>query len=157
VTRALLWLALASACLAHAPAPSAPALPGITEIVLEKDCFGCPTGTLLVLRREGTATLTLTGKARQGTVDRVSTGSIPRKDFEKLADLLVSKGFFALDDEYSDPRTADGEWTRIRAVRDGQAKSVTKRTHPGPPGLQAIEQALQAVRAGLTFAPSPPP
>jgi hypothetical protein len=157
LTRALLSLALASACLAHAPAPSASALPGITEIALENDCFGCPTGTLLVLRREGTATLSLTGKARHGTVDRVSTGSIPRKDFEKLADLLVSKGFFALDDEYSDPRTADGEWTRIRAVRDGQTKSVTKRTHPGPPGLQAIEQALQAVRAGLTFAPSPAP
>jgi hypothetical protein len=157
VTRALLSLALASACLVHAPPPSAPPRQGITEIALEKDCFGCPRGTLLVLRREGTATLTLTGKARHGTVDRVSTASIPRKDFAKLADLLVSKGFFTLDDEYSDPRTADGEWTTIRAVRDGRTKRVTKRTHPGPTALQAIEEALQAVRAGLTFTPSPAP
>ena len=154
MTRALLSLALASACLTQAPAPSAPPLPGITEIALEKDCFGCPTGTLLVLRRDGTATLTLTGKARHGTVDRVSTASIPRKDFEKLAELLVSKGFFALQDEYSEPGTADGEWTTIRAVRDGQTKRVTQRTQAGPAALQAIEQAIQAVRAGLTFAPS---
>jgi hypothetical protein len=157
VTRAVLSLALASGCFAQAPPPSAPPRQGITEIALEKDCFGCPTGTLLVLRRAGTATLTLTGKARHGTVDRVSTGSILSKDFEKLADLLVSKGFFTLPDEDSDPGTADGEWTTIRAVRDGRTKRVTQRTQPGPPGLQAIEQALQAVRAGLTLAPSPAP
>lgn len=156
MTRAVLSLALASGSLAQAP-PSAPPRPGITEIALEQDCFGCATGSVLVLRRAGTATLTLAGKARHATVDRVSTGSILTKDFEKLADLLVSKGFFTLQDEYSDPGTADGEWTTIRAVRDGKTKRVTQRTQGGPPGLQAIAQALQAVRAGLTLSPSPAP
>jgi hypothetical protein len=155
--RGLLAIALASACLAHAPAPSAPPDGEITEIRFENDCFGCPTGTLLVLRREGTATLTETGKARHGTVDRVSTGSIPRKDFNRLAALLVAKGFFALEDDYPDAQKADGAWTTISARRDGQTKRVTGRTQAGPPALQAIAQALQAVRTGLTLTPSPSP
>ena len=59
----------------------------ITEISLERDCSGCATGSVLVLRRDGSATLTTTGKARLGTADRVAVGRVRSEDFEQLAQL----------------------------------------------------------------------
>jgi len=136
-------------------AQSAPAPPvlGVTEITLERDCFGCSTGSILVLRRDGTATDTVTGKARAGTQNHVSRGKIRSVDFEKLARLMVSEGFFAFKDEYENPELRDGAWTTIGAVRDGQEKKIFRREHEGPGGLDGIEKAIDAVRTQITFIP----
>jgi len=154
---ALLWLALATARALDSASPAAVPAHAITEIALERNCFGCPNGSLLVLQRNGTATSTVIGSARLGTVNRVSTGRVRREDFDALAQLLVSRGFFALEDEYADPRLRDGEWTSIRAVRDGREKKVFDRAHAGPARLQAIEAAIDAVKAGLGLTPSSVP
>jgi hypothetical protein len=126
----------------------------ITEITLERGCSGCPTGSIVILRRSGVATLTLTGNARFGTGDRTSQGRVAPKDFEELARLLLSQGFFELKAEYSDPQTQDGEWAAIIAVRDGQERKVHARNHAGPPSLEAIQKAIEAVKARIDFAPA---
>ena len=123
----------------------------ITEIALERDCSGCATGTLVTLRRDGTATRHDTGKARFRTEDRTFTGSVERADFERLASLLISSGFFDLQDEYRDPELADGEWITTSAIRDGSARSVLDSNGAGPPALKAIEEAIEGVRASIAW------
>jgi len=56
------------------PSPAASPVAAVTEITYERNCFGCPTDSILVLKRDGTATYTVTGNARQGTADRTSRG-----------------------------------------------------------------------------------
>jgi hypothetical protein len=141
-----------------AAAPSPPAAPskaphGISQIVVEHDCFGCATGWSLVLRSDGSATHTVTGNPRHGTIDQVKDGSIGTREFDRLAALLVSRGFFTMKDEYSDPRTADGPWTSIAAVRAGGEKKVFDRGDAGPASLRAIETEIEAVKTRLTLAP----
>lgn len=147
---------LVAATSPRSPSPPA-ARHGITQIVVEHDCFGCATGWTLVLRSDGTATHTVTGHARHGTMDQVSTASIGAREFERLAALLVSRGFFAMKDEYGDPQTADGPWTSIAAVRGGREKKVVARGQAGPAPLRAIETEIEAVKARLSLSPSPAP
>jgi hypothetical protein len=154
MTSALLSMALAAALGSDSVSPAAPPVHAISEIKLEHNCFGCPTGSILVLQRSGTATYTVTGSARHGTVDRASTGPLRREDFDALAQLLVSRGFFALEDKYDDPQARDGAWTTVSAVRGGQEKKVFHRVQAGPARLRAIEQAIEAVKARLVLAPS---
>jgi len=140
------------------PSPSTTSSPagarhGLTQIVAEHDCFGCATGWTLVLRSDGTATHTLTGNARHGTVDQVKTASLGVREFDRLAALLVARGFFAMKDEYADPQTADGPWTSIAAVRAGREKKVFDRGEAGPAPLRAIETEIEAVRSRLAFFP----
>lgn len=148
---ALLAPCLGPACVAATPSLDGPSAPSITEITLERDCFGCPTGSILVLRRSGAATYTITGKARHGTVDRAAKGVVRGKDFDGLARLMVSQGFFGLKEQYGDPERRDGEWTSIGATRDGQEKKVLDRGHAGPPSLAAIEKAIDALRARIDW------
>jgi hypothetical protein len=153
-------VAMAAALLAattSALAGSAPAAHAITRIVVEHDCFGCATGWSLVLDRDGTATHTVTGNPRHGTEDKVSTGSIGAREFDRLAALLVSRGFFALENEYGDPATADGPWTSVAALRDGVEKKVVSRGEAGPPPLRAITKELTAIKVRLRLPPSPAP
>lgn len=126
----------------------------ITEITLERGCSGCPTGSIVTLRRSGDATLTLTGNARFGAGDRTSQGRVEPKDFEELARLLLSQGFFGLKAEYSDPQTQDGEWAAIGAIRDGQEWKVHARNHAGPPSVETIQKAIDAVKARIAFVPA---
>ena len=144
------------ACSPDAAAPSPASSPspratthGITQIVVEHDCFGCATGWSLVLRSDGTATYTVTGSLRHGTVDKVREGSLKVPEFDRLAGLLVARGFFTMKDEYADPQTADGPWTSIAAVRDGREKKVFGRGEAAPEPLRAIETEIEAVKAHL--------
>lgn len=142
-------LALLSGCApVGAGSPAA-----ITEIALERDCAGCPTGSTLVLRRDGTAVYTVTGKARLGTEDQVSRGQFAAKDFDRLARLAETQGFFTLDELYEDGQNQDGAWATTRITRDGRDKSVFRRDAAGPPALLAVEKAIDALRAGIRFVP----
>ena len=152
---ALFPLALSSFGPTDSPSPAASPVPAVNEITHERNCFGCPTGSILVLKRDGTATYTVTGNARQGTADRTSTGRIGREEFDSLARLLVARGFFAMQDEYADPQLRDGEWSSVTAVRGGVEKKVFERNHAGPASLQAIEKAIDAVRSRVVLTPVP--
>jgi len=127
----------------------------ITAITLERDCSGCPEGTVLVLRRDGTALLTTTGKARLGTQDRVLQGTVAAADFDALARRLHAQGYFAMDEVYEEPGLQDGAWTTLSVTRGGVDKRVFSREQAGPPALRALQAAVDAVQAGIAFAAPP--
>ena len=147
----LLAFILTACASVTAPRPDA-----VTAITLERDCSGCETGTTMTFRLDGMATLENTGKERFGTSDRSFTGKVARADFDRLASLLISRGFFDLRDEYRDPTLADGAWIATSAVRDGRTKKVVDRNEAGPPALRAIEEAIESVRASITWVPANP-
>ncbi len=147
---------LVALILATCDSVTAPRADSVTEIALERDCSGCETGTTMTFRQDGTAALKTTGKARFGTSDRSFTGSVARADFDRLASLLISRGFFDLRDEYRDPSLADGAWITTSAVRDGRTKKVLDSNEAGPPDLKAIEEGIEAVRASIRWAPATP-
>lgn len=149
----LLWMCWCVAPAAGAHPPDAKAVAAITEISLERDCSGCSTGSLLVLRRDGTATLTLTGKARLGTEDKVSRGTLRAPEFDALAQLALRQDFFALNDEYQDAELQDGSWTATRVLRGGQDKRVFSREGAGPAGLRALTAAIEALKSRIAFTP----
>jgi len=148
-------LALGWGVWAHAGAPDDDAAMArtITTISLERDCNGCPSGSLLVLRRDGTAHHTQTGKPRLGTEDKRSRGTVSPKDFEALARIVVAQGFFALEEQYADPQTQDGSWSTIGVARGASDKQVFSRDAAGPPALKTIEAAIEALRARISFVP----
>jgi hypothetical protein len=144
-----------SATSATSGAPSA-----ITQIGLERDCFGCATGTRVLLHRDGRAELTITGKARHRTVDRPLHGRIEPQQFEALARLVLEADFFALEPLYEEPDLQDGAWATIRVGRGGDIKEVFRREQAGPEGLArleaAIEAAIEAAQARSRFEPVGP-
>ena len=125
----------------------------VSEIRVERNCNGCPTGTVLVLTRSGSATFTQTGNARFGTHDSTKTAAVAAEDFDKLAAFIVSHDFFALNEEYANPETQDGRWTTIAVTRNGVTKSVTRRNRAGPDNLAEIERAINAVAQKIAIAP----
>ena len=157
VGRVAVGIALLQLCgslsFVSAQGPSGSAAASITEIALERDCSGCPTGSILVLRRNGTATLTATGKARLGTETKASRGTVRVEDFENLARFVVAQNFFALSDQYADPQIQGGPWATTTVTRDGQDKQVFRRGDAGPASLKAIEAAVDALRARIEFVP----
>lgn len=152
---ALLFAAL-SGCAAQVIAASAAAAPlaaGITEIRLEAGCFGCATGSSLVLRRDGSASFTVTGNARHGTADATSRATLALADFDALAERLVMLGYFGFDETYQDPEIQDGAWAAMSVVRNGMAKSVFRRNDAGPPSLSDAASAIEAAKMRLSFVP----
>ncbi|MCV2370520.1 hypothetical protein [Roseateles oligotrophus] len=154
--RVALSLAFCAASLAGGLALSAPVepLPGgeIIAISMEKDCFGCSTGERLHLRRDGLASLALTGKARHRTQDETSLGAIGSDDFEALARLTLAQGFFAMQDSYEDPQIRDGAWTLIKVeCSGGTSKQVFRREREGPTALNVIESAMAELRGRIVF------
>lgn len=150
---ALIWCVQ---LLTPAQAAKPPAMPDITIISLEKNCFGCIGGSLLVLRRDGTATLTVTGSARSGTTDVVSNGIVRREDFDALAQFAQARGFFSLDDSYDDPAMRDGAWSTTSIGHGGAEtplKRVFRRENAGPHALEAVETAIESLKARITFTP----
>lgn len=139
----LLFAALLAAC---ATAPR-----HITEVSLERGCFGCPASTKLVLRADGTATFTVTGNEPHGTLTIVSKGTVPARDFDGLAKLMTGKGFFSMPDDQSDPQARDGKWTLIAAVRDGVEKKVWNKNDMEPPAFVDVESAIDEVRRSIRF------
>jgi hypothetical protein len=125
----------------------------ISEITLERDCFGCATGSMLVLRRDGTARHTITGKARHGTADKSERGAVAAKDFDVLARLAMAKGFFELNDLYENPQLQDGSWSTTSVTRGGNTKRVFSRDGAAPAALEAVETAIENLKARITFAP----
>lgn len=125
----------------------------ITAITLERDCFGCPTGSILTLHRDGSARLTTSGKARRGTQDKTATGTVSAADFDALARLAVAQGFFELKDVYEDPQLKDGAWVTTRITRAGQDTQVFRRDEAGPAALKTVEAAIEALKAQISFAP----
>lgn len=150
--RLLVALALSTAVLAVARAAPPPDGAVISLIAMEKDCFGCASGSRLVLRRDGFAGLTQTGKARHGTQEKSSVGRVGTAEFEALARLTLAQGWLGLQDSYDDPQTRDGGWTLILVERsDGTAKQVFRRAGTGPAALDVIEAALLELQGGITF------
>jgi hypothetical protein len=124
----------------------------VTLISIERDCFGCTAGERLVLRRDGQASLVLTGKARHRTQEQVSLGRLAVEDFEALARLTLAQGFMALHDSYDDPQSRDGAWTTLTvACRAGATKQVFRRKGEGPAALDVIEAALRDLQGRISF------
>ncbi len=123
----------------------------ITEVRLERSCLGCPSESVIVLRRDGTATLTSAGNARSATVDRTSRGSISRSDFDEVARVLIAQRFFELDAQYAEPELRDGAWSMITVTRAAKEKSVRRGNGAGPRSLDIIERAIDAVRARIVW------
>lgn len=130
-----------------------PAMDDITEISIERDCTGCSSGTVLVLRRDGKATLNVVGKARLGTQDSSSSGSVSRADFDALAKLVASKGFFQMKDSYEAADVQDGAWVTTRVRSGTRDKQVIHRNAAGPDGLKQMEAAAAALQARIAFVP----
>lgn len=148
-----LWLALCWCAAPMASAQASGAASAITVITLERNCFGCTTGSLLVLRSDGTASYTVTGNARHGTQDKSARGSIRKQDFDALARFAASQGFFAMADSYEDPEVQDGAWTTTSIARGEQDKRVFRRNDTGPAELKAIEAAIETLRTKLSLVP----
>jgi hypothetical protein len=143
----------AFAALAACAQPAGTAMNTISEISIERDCSGCATGSVLVLRSDGTATLSTIGKARHATTDSASSGTLRREDFEALARLAQSQGFFEMKDIYEDPDVQDGAWVTTRVLRGKQDKRVIRRDAAGPEALKQLEAAITTLQARLAFTP----
>lgn len=135
------------------PRPAAAA--AVSEVGLERRCFGCTRSYQLVFRRDGTATRVDFGNARQGTADRTSLGRISAEAYGRLAALLDEKGFFGLAPEYRDPKIMDGSWATVHAVRGAATTRVLDHNQAGPPALRAIEDALDAAGSAVDWRPQP--
>ena len=125
--------------------------PSITEIALERRCFGCQEPYKLTFERDGAATHLLIGVARQGTVDRTRRGTVTREDFARLAALIQSEGFLDLNDDYRNPTVVDGQTVITSVVVDGRAKVVVNSNEAGPTRLKAIEDAIDALGSKVTW------
>jgi hypothetical protein len=126
---------------------------GISEIALERDCFGCPKGVTLLLRSDGTTLYTQVGKARHGTRDEVRQGRVSVGEFDALARLLVQRGFFQMKDRYEDPELQDGAWATLRATRGQQQKEVFVRDDAAPPEWRAVEAAIDVLSSRIRPVP----
>lgn len=140
---------------AHGMAQAASDAAVVSVIALERNCFGCAGAGVLELRRDGTATFSVQGNARQGTGSRVARGSVRAQDFDALSRLLVAKGFFSMQDVYQAVGLADGAWTIVAATAGTVHKRVFSREDAGPDGLRAIEAAIDGVHASIVFSSTP--
>ena len=137
------------------PSAAPPGAP-ITQISIERDCFGCAGGSLLVLRADGSAQRVQRGHARHGSLDVVTQGVGRAAEFAALARFVQVQQFFAMADEYQDPDLRDGPWTLVSVTRGGQEKRVFKRDEAGPEALKLLESRIDAVAARITFESAPP-
>ncbi len=142
----------AASAIASAPAP---AVADITEIALERGCFGCASGSLLVLHRNGTVAHTVTGNARHGTADVRSRATIAAADFDALAKQAITRGFYDWRDSYQNPQLADGDWTVLRLQQGDQVRQVFERNEAGPVGMSDLVRAIESWQAQTAFEPTP--
>ncbi len=140
-------------CIAPASGASADTAQGITEISIERNCFGCVGGQRLLLRSDGSAVLTQVGNARRGSSDQVSQAHVEPHEFTAMARLLTAHGFFQMQEIYDDPALQDGAWMTIRAKRAQAEKEVFARENFAPPELRAVETAIDALQKRLVFKP----
>ena len=136
-----------------APAPSPPA---VSEISLERLCFGCENAFRLVLRRDGSASRTRLGNARLGVPESHFKGVVPEAEFVRLERLLHEEGFFQMPDGFRDPSLQDGETHSVTAVRGDQVKRVVNANRAGPPALERVQAAIEQIASRISWlSPSP--
>ena len=158
----LLWAcALVSACAQPAADPrmtpnSASPTHGISNITLETECSGCPTGQRLELHRDGRVMATTIGKARLGTADRIARSALPTRAFDALAQQLLTGGFFEMEAVYEETGLQDGAWATLTVVRNGSVRQVFRREDAGPAALKGFEAAINALQNRLAFVPDLP-
>ncbi len=112
---------------------------GITEIGLRRTACrgGCPVYRVVI--REDVSFEYIGEKfvQRQGEYP----GSVSRKSFDKLAELIEEVGFMDLDESYAVPRTCQATvFTTI--VSNGVKKTVSNYGGGGPAVLWAIEELI---------------
>ena len=127
----------------------------ITEISLERRCFGCERQFKLTFARDGTATRTTFGSARQGIPDRTSAGTVSVAAFDELAGRVVAEGFARLLDEYADPQTADGASAVTTVTAAGRLKSVVDRHDKAPDALRRLQARIEELATSVVWKPEP--
>ncbi len=123
----------------------------ISEITLERHCFGCSREFKLVLRRDGTVTRTTFGNARLGTSDRESTATAAPAAFADLARVVIANELFDLLDVYRDPAMADGEWAVTTVTAGGRQKSVLDRDGLAPAALLRVQARIEDLGNNLAW------
>jgi hypothetical protein len=115
----------------------------ITEITLERTaCFGyCPIYKV-TLRRDGT--ISYNGKEY---VDLKGAYEGKVYGFDRLAQLILSRGYFNLKDNYTIDAT-DLPSTITSVVREGKRKTITNYGDSGPVELWGIEMAIDGMLKG---------
>jgi hypothetical protein len=135
-----------------APAPPRDdAATGITGITLERTpCYGsCPVDTL-ELRVDGTALYT--GKENTDRIGQF-TGTLQKREFDKLALWLVTEGVFELNTSYGTPNV-DSPAQVIRIVRGGKSKWVVNNSMDRSLQVLAMERVILAVSEVIEWQPS---
>jgi hypothetical protein len=131
------------AVLAAAQMPVSKDVDQITEVTLERTaCYGsCPIYKV-TLRRDGT----ISYKGREFVELK---GSYEGKvyGFDRLAQLILSSGYFNLKDRYTINAT-DLPSTITSVVREGKRKTVTNYGDRGPVELWGIEMAIDGMLKG---------
>lgn len=144
-TAALVYFAFASCVLGGAPDAAK-----ISAITLERTaCYGtCPVYKV-TLRRDGT--VTYEGKQFVKASGRRSH-KISTDRFLRLAQEIRQVGFFALQDEYSHKKNADGSATfvtdlptTITTVEAGEKRKTVKNYFGGPKRLFDLEQLIDEI------------
>jgi hypothetical protein len=125
-------------------------LGAVTEISLERNaCYGtCPIDTL-VLRLDGTAVYT--GKQYTQRTGQF-TGTLRKSDFDKLAQRLISAGFFELKNSYG-RGNSDSSYQVIRAIRDGEQKSVVNHENGDSAPLLGIQRVIEGAGSDIHWQP----
>lgn len=118
----------------------------ITEVTLERTaCFGpCPIYKV-TLRRDGTATY-----EGQQFVERKGTYNGTIYGFERLAQLIESRGYFNLKENYTINAT-DLPSALTSVVRAGRRKTITNYGDQGPVELWGIETAIDGIVANTKW------
>ena len=133
-----------------------PSLAPVEEIALERLGFGYVCPYKLTFRRDGTALRTIS-RGADGAADRICRGTVVLEDFVALAALMQRTGFLNLNDTYRpDPQLPDGQGAITSAVVEGRRKEVINVDRAGPPDLQAIERAIDALGRKVAWTESHP-
>lgn len=126
---------------------------------LERDCFGCPSGQRLLLRRDGSVVATQLGNARRGTQDESRQGQVTPAEFQALMRLLEQRGFMSMPEAYQLGDTQDGAWTTLQVAYTGPAGELTKavfaRDEAAPAELRDLWSAVEALQARAGLKPLP--
>lgn len=112
---------------------------GITEIGIERTaCYGwCPIYTFII---KSDGNFRYTGEdyvKRKGSF----TGTVPKYDFNMLAQFIALSGYVALADGYTNTVT-DNPTVFTMVVMNGQRKIVSNYANAGPKELWAIEELI---------------
>lgn len=112
----------------------------ITEVTLERTaCFGTCPSYKVTLRRDGT--ISYDGRRfveLQGRYEGTFYG------FDRLAQLIVARGYFNFKDNY-DINATDLPSAITSVVRGGKRKTITNYGDAGPVELWGIETAIDGI------------